>query len=231
MIRSPCVWCESMFNWEKSVKTTITRQITWWGELLGQDGSYLVIHVWWQWSSVAVTTDQVWPGHTQTCLTYPWTQITLLHCSMKFLLILVLFTVSGILIWDLETFSLFKFLLAASAEDDDCEEFECVVKDGSFADPCTCRRYYQCVDFRPITSFCPSGLYWDDIKKFCTYKNEAVCGPVASTTPPPSTTPHPDTAEKCRQSGPTPETALWLVEIPYAIKTQLIFPIAVSLRL
>ena len=69
--------------------------------------------------------------------------------------------------------------------------------DGSFADPCTCRRYYTCVDFRPIKSFCPSGLYWDDIKKFCTYKNEAVCGPVASTPAPPTTTPPPDSAEKC----------------------------------
>ena len=25
-----------------------------------------------------------------------------------------------------------------------------VIVDGSFADPCTCRRYYSCVDFRPI---------------------------------------------------------------------------------
>ena len=74
------------------------------------------------------------------------------------------------------------------------------MKDGSFADPCTCRRYYQCVDFRPITSFCPSGLYWDDIKKFCTYKNEAVCGPVPTTPAPPSTTPPPDTADKCQES-------------------------------
>ena len=53
--------------------------------------------------------------------------------------------------------------------------------------------------FRPVKSFCPSGLYWDDIKKYCTYKNEAVCGPVASTTPPPTTTPAPDTAERCRE--------------------------------
>ena len=33
-------------------------------------------------------------------------------------------------------------------------------------------------------------------RKFCTFKNEAVCGPVA-TTPAPITTPSPDQAKKC----------------------------------
>ena len=31
-------------------------------------------------------------------------------------------------------------------------------------DPCTCRRYYACIDARPVRQICPSGLYWDDIK-------------------------------------------------------------------
>jgi len=96
----------------------------------------------------------------------------------------------------LTLFSCFLVIIGVTVAED-CEDFECPVKDGSFADPCTCRRYYTCVDFRPIKSFCPSGLYWDDIKKFCTYKNEAVCGPVASTPAPPTTTPPPDSAEKC----------------------------------
>lgn len=86
-----------------------------------------------------------------------------------------------------------------AADDDECPEFDCPLKDGSFADPCTCRRYYQCVDFLPIRSFCPSGLYWDDIKKFCTYKNEAVCGPVASTPAPPTTPPPKNQAKKCNE--------------------------------
>ena len=55
------------------------------------------------------------------------------------------------------------FITARAA--DDCPEYECPAKDGSFADPCTCRRFYQCVDFLPVRSHCPSGLYWDDIKQ------------------------------------------------------------------
>ena len=51
-----------------------------------------------------------------------------------------------------------------AVSEDDCPEYECPAKDGSFADPCTCRRYYQCIDFLPVKSHCPSGLYWDDIK-------------------------------------------------------------------
>jgi hypothetical protein len=37
-------------------------------------------------------------------------------------------------------------------------------------------------------------------RKYCTYKNEAVCGPIV-TTPAPSTTEHPDKAEKCDTSA------------------------------
>ena len=40
------------------------------------------------------------------------------------------------------------------------------------------RRFYRCDDGHPFQSFCPAGLHWDDVRKFCTYKNEAVCGPV-----------------------------------------------------
>merc|ERR1719225_1870326 len=94
------------------------------------------------------------------------------------------------------------------AEDEECGDFECPVKDGSFADPCTCRRYYSCVDFRPIKSFCPSGLYWDDVKKLCTYKSEAVCGPVASTAAPPTTTPSPDKAARCPRADEAAECEL-----------------------
>merc|ERR1719378_345492 len=94
-------------------------------------------------------------------------------------------------------FVLMMIYLNKAEEDEDCPDYECPAKDGSFADPCTCRRFYQCIDFLPVRSHCPSGLYWDDVKKFCTYKNEAVCGPVASTPPPPTTTPPPDSAEKC----------------------------------
>lgn len=82
-------------------------------------------------------------------------------------------------------------------EEEECPEYECPAKDGSYADPCTCRRYYACIDFHPVHQVCPSGLYWDDIKKYCTYKREAVCGPVATTPAPPSTTAPPDTSKKC----------------------------------
>ncbi|XP_023346591.1 uncharacterized protein LOC111715488 [Eurytemora carolleeae] len=95
-----------------------------------------------------------------------------------------------ITLWTLLFFSI------SVRSEDDCPEFECPAKDGSFADPCTCRRFYQCVEFFPYKNFCPSNLYWDDIKKLCTFKNEAVCGPV-TTTPAPSTTPPPDTANTC----------------------------------
>ncbi|XP_006617231.1 uncharacterized protein LOC102672538 [Apis dorsata] len=78
------------------------------------------------------------------------------------------------------------------------EEFKCPEGqgNGNFADPATCRRFYQCVDGYPYLNRCPSGLHFDDISKFCTFKNEARCGPIA-TTPAPITEPPIDLAEKC----------------------------------
>ncbi|KAG8231417.1 hypothetical protein J437_LFUL012427, partial [Ladona fulva] len=49
---------------------------------------------------------------------------------------------------------------------------------GNYADPVTCRRFYQCVDGYPYLNRCPSGLYFDDISKLCTFKEEARCGPI-----------------------------------------------------
>lgn len=88
------------------------------------------------------------------------------------------------------------------------EEFTCPEGqgNGNFADPATCRRFYQvinylafyfilkinsqlksfsvecqqCVDGYPYLNRCPSGLHFDDISKFCTFKNEARCGPIAT---------------------------------------------------
>lgn len=78
------------------------------------------------------------------------------------------------------------------------QDFQCptATGTGNFADPVTCRRFYQCVDGYPYMNRCPSGLYFDDISKFCTFKNEARCGPVP-TTPAPITEPPTDLAEKC----------------------------------
>lgn len=39
---------------------------------------------------------------------------------------------------------------------------------------------FQCVDGYPYRNNCPSGLYFDDIAKYCTFKNEARCGPLAT---------------------------------------------------
>jgi len=89
--------------------------------------------------------------------------------------------------------------LARGEDDEECDDFECPASDGSFADPCTCRRYYTCVGHFPYRSNCPSGLYWDDVRKYCTYKDEAVCGPVAAT-PAPVTTEAPDKADTCDTS-------------------------------
>ena len=61
-------------------------------------------------------------------------------------------------------FVLMMVYLNNAEEDEDCPDYECPAKDGSFADPCTCRRFYQCVDFLPVKTFCPSGLWWDDVK-------------------------------------------------------------------
>lgn len=90
-------------------------------------------------------------------------------------------------------------------EDKKDEEFRCPEGqgNGNFADPATCRRFYQviawftlssacydsnswlsyflfwkCVDGYPYLNRCPSGLHFDDISKFCTFKNEARCGPI-----------------------------------------------------
>jgi len=86
----------------------------------------------------------------------------------------------------------------ASKPDDKNVEFTCPegVGNGNFADPATCRRFYQCVDGYPYLNRCPSGLNFDDISKFCTFKGEARCGPIAST-PAPSTEPPIDLAKKC----------------------------------
>ncbi|XP_068632474.1 chitin deacetylase 1 [Battus philenor] len=79
------------------------------------------------------------------------------------------------------------------------EEFVCpegTTGNGNFADPATCRRFYQCVDGYPYLNRCPSGLYFDDISKYCTFKAEARCGPI-STTPAPITEAPTDLATKC----------------------------------
>lgn len=81
------------------------------------------------------------------------------------------------------------------------EEFQCPtsVGNGNFADPVTCRRFYQCVDGYPYLNRCPSGLYFDDVLKYCTFKNEARCGPISTTAAPVTDAPL-DLALKCDQS-------------------------------
>lgn len=67
------------------------------------------------------------------------------------------------------------------AGEEDCPEFVCPEGEkgnGNFADPCNCRRFYTCSSGTATRTVCPTGLYWDDERKFCTYKNEAKCGPV-----------------------------------------------------
>ncbi|KAG7306036.1 hypothetical protein JYU34_008607 [Plutella xylostella] len=84
-------------------------------------------------------------------------------------------------------------------KDKDGVEFVCpegTTGNGNFADPATCRRFYQCVDGYPYMNRCPSGLYFDDISKFCTFKAEARCGPIA-TTPAPITETPVDLAKRC----------------------------------
>ena len=124
------------------------------------------------------------------------------------------------------------------AEDEDCPDFDCPVKDGSFAvstyeawalqssqndghdnadDP---RTLAHAVGITLASTSAPSSstallastgtisseeismfgrqdmiflLTFYTQRKYCTYKNEAVCGPVASTPAPPSTTAPPDT--------------------------------------
>lgn len=80
------------------------------------------------------------------------------------------------------------------------EDYECPFPDGLFADPETCRRFYICSAGTAFSQTCPPSLYFDDHKKFCTFKNkELTCGPVESTTterPPPD----PEVAPKCDPS-------------------------------
>lgn len=38
----------------------------------------------------------------------------------------------------------------------------------------------KCVDGYPYLNTCPSGLHFDDVAKYCTFKNEARCGPLAT---------------------------------------------------
>jgi len=84
----------------------------------------------------------------------------------------------------------------SSVSGEEKQLFECPEPSGNFADPATCRRFYQCVDGHPYESRCPSTLYFDDINKFCTFKNEATCGPVAVTQAPSTEAPL-DLAVKC----------------------------------
>jgi len=81
---------------------------------------------------------------------------------------------------------------------EDAGDFVCPELNGMFADPKTCRRFFQCVNNFAYVSRCPSGLYFDDIQKFCTFKDEARCGPIA-TTPAPVVAPE-DLAPKCNTS-------------------------------
>lgn len=62
--------------------------------------------------------------------------------------------------------------------------FVCPFEEGLYASPLNCRQFYTCTAGEAIAQNCPPGLFFDDLKKFCTFKNEAVCGPVnyASTT-------------------------------------------------
>lgn len=88
--------------------------------------------------------------------------------------------------------------ISAQSKDKDKEEFECPPNagNGNFADPVTCRRFYQCVDGYPYMNRCPSGLYFDDIQKFCTFKDEARCGPIPTTIAPITEAPL-DNAQRC----------------------------------
>ncbi|CAD7090070.1 unnamed protein product [Hermetia illucens] len=97
-------------------------------------------------------------------------------------------------------FTVISLFATAHGQKDD-GEFECpsAVGNGNYADPKTCRRFYQCVDGYPYINRCPSGLYFDDISKFCTFKAEARCGPIAATAAPVTDAPQ-DLALKCDTS-------------------------------
>ena len=61
---------------------------------------------------------------------------------------------------------------------ENCPEYECPAKAGTFSDPCNCRKFYTCNNNIAYKNSCPGRLYFDGIKKQCLYENEAVCGPV-----------------------------------------------------
>ncbi|KAG8196758.1 hypothetical protein JTE90_014491 [Oedothorax gibbosus] len=64
-------------------------------------------------------------------------------------------------------------------------DFKCPGADGLFADPESCKKFYICSAYYPFAQNCPSSLYFDDVKKFCTRKTKQLkCGPVE---PPPAT--------------------------------------------
>lgn len=50
--------------------------------------------------------------------------------------------------------SYFYFSLAA--------QFECPDKNGFYADPVQCDKYYECYDNKPTTKLCPDGLVFDE---------------------------------------------------------------------
>lgn len=96
----------------------------------------------------------------------------------------------------------FTIIVVVGSQKKEEKEFLCPegAGNGNFADPATCRRFYQCVDGYPYLNRCPSGLYFDDINKLCTFKSEARCGPIA-TTPAPITEAPVDLALKCDTSA------------------------------
>lgn len=96
--------------------------------------------------------------------------------------------------------SVISLLAIVNSSSGEKADYKCPEPSGNFADPATCRRFYQCVDHHPYESRCPSGLYFDDISKFCTFKAEARCGPIA-TTPAPVTEPPIDLAVRCEPSN------------------------------
>ena len=59
---------------------------------------------------------------------------------------------------------------------EDCPKFECPSFDGTYPDPCSCRRFIKCQDFVPHKpDNCPQGLFWDDEKQYCNFKDQVDC--------------------------------------------------------
>lgn len=79
--------------------------------------------------------------------------------------------------------------------------FRCPYPNGLFADPTTCRRFRTCNNYEPFVQNCPPGLFFDDIKKYCTFKREVTCGPVDYVTTPLSTL-SPDDPQALRKCNP-----------------------------